>query len=128
VLTPDGWLRTGDVALMTPDGYFQVIERKKDMIIAGGYNIYPRDVEEILYESPKILDAAVVGVPRARGGVEITAFVVVREGEQITEEEVFAFLRARLQPHTMPTRVVFKAALPRSFIGKVLRRVLVEAS
>jgi long-chain acyl-CoA synthetase len=126
VLMPDGWLRTGDIALMTPEGYFQVIERKKDMIIAGGYNIYPRDVEEVLYESPKILDAAVVGVPRPAGGVEITAFVVVREGEHISEEEVFAFLRDRLQAHTMPTRVVFKQALPRSFIGKILRRALVE--
>ena len=125
-LTPDGWLRTGDVARMTPDGYFQVIERKKEMIIAGSYNIYPRDVEELLYEHPRVLDAAVVGVAGEGGETEIRAFVVVREGEPVSEEEVFAFLRDRLQLPVMPSRVEFRKALPRSFIGKLLRRRLVD--
>jgi long-chain acyl-CoA synthetase len=125
-LTPDGWLRTGDVARMTADGWFQVIERKKEMIIAGTYNIYPRDVEEVLYEHPKILDAAVVGVPGPTGETEIRAFVVVREGDRVSEEEVFTFLRERLQLPIMPTTVEFRHALPRSFIGKLLRRKLVE--
>jgi long-chain acyl-CoA synthetase len=125
-LTPDGWLRTGDVARMTADGYFQVIERKKEMIVAGAYNIYPRDVEEVLYEHPKVIDAAVVGVPGADGAPEIRAFVVVREGERVSEEEVFAFLRERLSLPVMPSSVEFRAALPRSFIGKILRRHLIE--
>jgi len=125
-LSPDGWLRTGDVARMTADGYFQVIERKKEMIIAGSYNIYPRDVEELLYEHPKVIDAAVVGVPGADGAAEIRAFVVVRPGERVSEEEVFAFLRERLHIPAMPTSVEFRPALPRSFIGKLLRRRLIE--
>ncbi|MBX0328163.1 long-chain fatty acid--CoA ligase [Oscillochloris sp. ZM17-4] len=125
-LTADGWLRTGDVARMTPDGYFQVIERKKEMIIAGAYNIYPRDVEEVLYEHPKVIDAAVVGVPGPDGQPAIKAFVVLRAGEQISEEEVFAFLRERLHLPVMPSSVEFRAALPRTFIGKIMRRLLVE--
>lgn len=125
-LTPDGWLRTGDIARMTPDGYFQVIERKKEMIIAGTFNIYPRDLEEVLYEHPKVIDAAVVGVPGADGETEIKAFVVVREGERVSPEEVFAFLRDRLNLPVMPSSVEFRTALPRSFIGKLLRRHLVE--
>ncbi len=127
VFTADGWLRTGDVARMTPDGYFQVIERRKEMIVAGTYNIYPRDVEEVLYEHPKILEAAVVGVPQDDGSTAIKAFVVLRTGEQASSEEVFAFLRDRLQSHTMPTSIEFRQALPRSFVGKVLRRVLAES-
>jgi long-chain acyl-CoA synthetase len=127
-LTADGWLRTGDVARMTADGWFQVIERKKEMIIAGTYNIYPRDVEEVLYEHPKILDAAVVGVPDESGTTEIRAFVVVREGERVSEAEVFAFLHERLRLPIMPSKVEFRQALPRSFIGKLLRRKLMDES
>ncbi len=126
VLTPDGWLRTGDVARMTADGYFQVIERKKEMIIAGPYNIYPRDVEELLYEHPKVIDAAVVGVPGENGTSEIHAFVVLRPGERVSEAEVLAFLRDRLHVPVAPSKVEFRLALPRSPIGKLLRRKLLE--
>lgn len=125
-LSADGWLRTGDVARMLPDGYFQVIERKREMIIAGPYNIYPRDVEEVLYEHPKVIDAAVVGVPGPDGQPAIKAFVVLREGERVSEDEVFAFLRERLHLPIMPSSVEFRPALPRSFIGKIMRRHLVE--
>ncbi|GAB4433394.1 MAG: long-chain fatty acid--CoA ligase [Chloroflexi bacterium OHK40] len=125
-LTPDGWLRTGDVARMTHDGYFQVIERKKEMIVAGPYNIYPRDVEELLYEHPKVIDAAVVGTPTPDGGTEIRAFVVLRPGERVSEAEVLAFLRDRLHVPVAPSSVEFRQALPRSPIGKLLRRKLVE--
>jgi len=126
VLTPDGWLRTGDVARMTADGYFQVIERKKEMIIAGPYNIYPRDVEELLYEHPKVIDAAVVGVTGENGTSEIHAYVVLRPGERVSEAEVLAFLRDRLHVPVAPSKVVFRLALPRSPIGKLLRRKLLE--
>ncbi len=125
-LTSDGWLRTGDLARMLPDGYFQIIERKKEMIIAGDYNIYPRDLEEALYEHPTVIDAAVVGVPLPDGRTEIRAFVVTRPGERVSEEEVFAFLRERLNLPVMPEKIEFREALPRSFIGKLLRWRLVE--
>jgi len=125
-LTPDGWLRTGDLARMEADGFFQVIERKKEMIVAGRYNIYPRDVEEVLYEHPKVLEAAVAGVPRAGGATDLKAFVVLRRGERATAEEILQFLRERLSAYKLPSAVEFREALPRSFIGKVLRRALIE--
>jgi long-chain acyl-CoA synthetase len=126
-LTPDGWLRTGDLARIDQDGFFQVIERKKEMIVAGRYNIYPRDVEEVLYEHPKVLEAAVAGVPRSEGQADVKAFVVLRRGESATPEEIIQFLRDRLSAYKIPAAVEFLDKLPRSFIGKVLRRVLVEA-
>jgi long-chain acyl-CoA synthetase len=125
-LTPEGWLRSGDLARMDAEGFFQVIERKKEMIVAGPYNIYPRDVEEVLYEHPKVLEAAVAGVPRAAGDAELRAFVVLRRGESATPEEILQFLRERISAYKLPSMVEFRQALPRSFIGKVLRRVLVE--
>jgi long-chain acyl-CoA synthetase len=127
VLTADGWLHTGDLARMDADGFFQVIERKKEMIVAGRYNIYPRDVEEVLYEHPKVLEAAVAGVPRAEAGAsDVKAFVVLRHGESATAEEIIQFLRERISSYKLPSAVEFRAALPRSLVGKVLRRVLVE--
>ena len=126
-ITLEGWLRTGDLARMDADGFFQVIERKKEMIVAGRFNIYPRDVEEVLYEHPKVLEAAVAGVPSgAAGASDVKAFVVLRQGESATAEEIIQFLRERISSYKLPTAVEFRAALPRSFIGKVLRRVLVE--
>lgn len=125
-LTPDGWLRTGDVALMTTDGYFQVLERRKEMIVAGPFNIYPRDVEEVLYEHPKLLDAAVVGVPGQDGTPEIRAFVVVRPGERVSEADVLAFIRDRLDLPVAPSSVEFREALPRNVIGKLVRRKLFD--
>jgi long-chain acyl-CoA synthetase len=125
-LTPDGWLRTGDLARMDADGFFQVIERKKEMIVAGRYNIYPRDIEEVLYEHPKVLEAAVAGIPGDAGQDAVKAFVVLRRGESATPDEIIQFLRERLSAYKLPSAVEFREALPRSFIGKVLRRVLVE--
>jgi long-chain acyl-CoA synthetase len=125
-LTSDGWLRTGDLARMEADGFFQVIERKKEMIIAGKYNIYPRDVEEVLYEHPKVLEAAVAGIPRDEGQTDVKAFVVLRRGESATPDEIIQFLRDRLSAYKIPVAVEFLDKLPRSFIGKVLRRVLIE--
>jgi long-chain acyl-CoA synthetase len=127
-LTPDGWLRTGDLARMEADGFFQVIERKKEMIIAGKYNIYPRDVEEVLYEHPKVLEAAVAGVPRVEGSADVKAFVVLRRGESATASEILQFLRERLSAYKLPSVVEFRETLPRSSVGKVLRRVPIEES
>jgi long-chain acyl-CoA synthetase len=120
----NGWLYTGDIAKMDEDGFFYIVGRKKDMIIAGGYNIYPREIDEILYEHPKVLEAAAVGIPDARRGETVKAFVVLRPGETATEEDIIAYCRERLAPYKVPRIVEFRDDLPKSTIGKVLRRVL----
>ena len=124
------WLRTGDVAMTDEDGYFRIIDRKKDMIIAGDYNVFPRDVEEVLYESPKVFEAAVVGIPYGpqEQAVEamIKAYVVLKQGERATEEEILGMCKTRLEDWAVPDRVEFRAELPKSMVGKVLRRMLAE--
>jgi len=124
------WLRTGDVAVADEDGYFYIIDRKKDMIIAGDYNVFPRDVEEVLYESPKVFEAAVVGIPYGaqEQAVEamIKAYVVLKKGERATEEEILAMCKTRLDEWAVPDRIEFRTELPKSMVGKVLRRMLAE--
>jgi long-chain acyl-CoA synthetase len=120
----DGWLYTGDVARKDADGYYYIVDRKKDMIIAGGYNIYPREVEEVLWEYPKILEAAVIGVPDAYRGETVKAFVVMQPGASATTEEIVAFCRERLAAYKVPRLVVFRESLPKSGVGKYLRRAL----
>jgi long-chain acyl-CoA synthetase len=122
----DGWLLTGDMAVMDEEGYFAIVDRKKDLIIAGGYNVYPREVEEILYEHPKVLEVAVAGVPDAYHGEVVKAFVVLRQGEQATVEEIREFCKARLAGYKVPRAVEFRDDLPKTLVGKVLRRALVE--
>jgi len=125
----DGWLYTGDVAVMDSDGYFKIISRKRDTIMAGDYSVYPRDVEEVLYENSKVLEAAVVGVPTLEDGQSVSkvkAFVVPRPGTNLSEEELLALCRRRLDEYAVPWEIEFRAELPKSFVGKVLRRMLVE--
>ena len=122
----DGWLYTGDIASMDEDGYFAIINRKKEMILAGEYQVYPRDVEEVLFEHPKVKDVAVVGVPATAPGQKVKAFVVLRDGESATPEELIALCRERLDEWAVPWEIEFRRELPKSFVGKVLRRVLVE--
>jgi long-chain acyl-CoA synthetase len=123
----DPWLHTGDVAVMDGDGYFKIVDRKKDMILgAGGYNIYPREVEDVLYEHPKVLEAAAVGVPVEEKGERVKIFVVLKPGESATEEEIIAFCRENLAPYKVPKFVEFRDELPKSTVGKILRRVLME--
>jgi long-chain acyl-CoA synthetase len=122
----DGWLLTGDMAVMDEEGYFSIVDRKKDLIIAGGYNVYPREVEEILYEHPKVLEVCVAGVPDSYRGEIVKAFVVLRSGEQATQDEVREFAKARLAAYKVPRSVEFRDELPKTLIGKVLRRALVE--
>jgi long-chain acyl-CoA synthetase len=122
----DGWLMTGDMAVMDEEGYFSIVDRKKDLIIAGGYNVYPREVEEILYEHPKVLEVAVAGVPDSYRGEIVKAFVVLRSGEQATADEIREFAKARLASYKVPRAVEFRDDLPKTLIGKVLRRALVE--
>jgi len=122
----DGWLYTGDMAKMDEDGFFYIVDRKKDMIIAGGYNIYPRDVEEVLYQHPKVKEAIVVGVPDAYRGETVKAYIVVKEGETLTEQEVIDFCNAHLARYKVPRLVEFRSELPKTAVGKVLRRQLRE--
>ena len=122
----DGWLHTGDIATMDADGYFFIVDRKKDLIIASGYNIVPREVEEVLFMHPKVMEAAVVGVPDAKRGETVKAFVVLKEGQGATVEEIRDFCKERLAPYKVPSLVEFRSELPKTQIGKVLRRVLME--
>lgn len=122
----DGWLYTGDLARMDADGYFQIIDRRKDMILAGDFNVYPRDIEEVLYENPKVLEAAVAGVPPDGGDQIVKAYVVLRKGEMATPEEFIEFCRQRLENYAVPHLVEFREQLPKTFVGKVFKRKLEE--
>ncbi|MEE9420797.1 MAG: AMP-binding protein, partial [Desulfatiglandaceae bacterium] len=120
----DGWLYTGDIAVRDEDDYFFIVDRKKDMIIAGGFNIYPREIDEVLYEHPKIQDAVTIGIPDEYRGETVKAFIVPKEGETITDEEVFAFCEERLAAYKRPKSVEFRDSLPKSAVGKILRKEL----
>ncbi len=120
----DGWLRTGDIALIDDDGYAFVIDRKKDMINVGGMKVYPREVEEVLFQHPAVADVAAIGVPDAERGEVVKAFVVLRPGTTASGEELIRFVRERIAHYKAPRTVEFRDSLPRSGIQKVLRRVL----
>jgi long-chain acyl-CoA synthetase len=122
----DGWLHTGDIAKMDADGYFYIVDRKKDLIIASGYNVVPREVEEVLFMHPQVLEAAVAGVPDPKRGETVKAFVVLKEGQIATAEEIRSFCKERLAPYKVPAAVEFCKELPKTQAGKVLRRMLVE--
>ncbi len=122
----DGWLHTGDIAKMDQEGYAYIVDRKKDLIIVSGYNVIPREVEEVLYEHPKILEAAVAGITDPVKGEIVAAWVVLKEGETMTEEEVIAYCKENLAPYKVPKKVTFRDELPKSMIGKILRKKLVE--
>jgi long-chain acyl-CoA synthetase len=122
----DGWLLTGDIAHVDADGFFYVVDRRKDMIDVSGFKVLPREVEEVLYMHPKILEAVVAGVPDAYRGEAVKAFVVLRPGQEATAEEIVDFCRLHLAPFKIPREVEFRSELPKSMVGKYLRRVLVE--
>lgn len=124
----DGWLYTGDIAYMDEDGYVYIVDRKKDMIIASGYNIYPRDVEEVIYQHPAIKEAVVVGVPDAYRGETVKAVVVLKEGQQVSEDELISFCREKLAAFKVPRIVEFRSELPKTSVGKILRRKIREES
>ena len=122
----NGWLYTGDIARMDEEGYFYIVGRKKDMIICSGYNVYPREVEEVLYQHPKIQEACIVGVPDPYRGETVKAFVVLKEREPATAEEIIEFCRKNMAKYKIPTQVEFRQELPKSHVGKVLRKILRE--
>ena len=126
-ITRDGWLLTGDVARMDVDGYCEVVARKREMILAGDYQVFPRDVEEVLYEHPKVREVAVVGVQPARWPFQrVKAYVVLRAGQDASEDELIALCKRRLEEYAVPWQIEFRKELPKNFVGKVVRRLLVE--
>ncbi|HMK65215.1 MAG TPA: long-chain fatty acid--CoA ligase [Thermodesulfobacteriota bacterium] len=120
----DGWLYTGDIAVRDEDGYMFIVDRKKDMVIAGGFNIYPREIDEVLFQHPKIADAVSLGISDAYRGETIKACVVLKTGESATEEEIITFCKEKLAAYKVPKVVEFRQDLPKSAVGKVLRKIL----
>lgn len=122
----DGWLYTGDVARMDEDGFFYIVQRKKDMIIVSGFNVYPNEVEDVIFTHPSVVEAAVIGVPDEYRGEAVKAFVVIKPGMNLTIEEILEYCKERMAKYKVPSQVVFVTALPKSAVGKVLRRELRE--
>jgi len=126
VITKDGWLLTGDIATMDADGYFAIVDRKKDMIIASGYNVYPREVEEVLFMHPAVQEAAVIGVPDPYRGETVKAFLILKTGMTTSADQIVEFCKERLAPFKVPKHIEFVKELPKTLVGKVLRRALRE--
>jgi long-chain acyl-CoA synthetase len=122
----DGWLLTGDIGYMDEKGYFYVVDRKKDMIIAGGFNIYPREIEEVLYEHPDVQEVVAAGIPDPYRGETVKVYIVLKEGSQVTGQELNEFSRKHLASYKVPRIYEFREELPKTAIGKVLRRVLID--
>ena len=125
----NGWLHSGDVAVMDSEGYFKIVDRLKDMILVSGFNVYPNEVEDVLYHHPAISKVAVIGVPDDRTGERVKAFVVLKEGATLTSEELIAWCRdpkVGLTGYRIPHEVEFRDSLPETMVGKVLRRVLAQ--
>ncbi|RLB89273.1 MAG: long-chain fatty acid--CoA ligase [Deltaproteobacteria bacterium] len=123
-MTEDGFLRTGDVATMDEDGYFYIVDRIKDMILSGGFNVYPRDIDEVLFEHPKILEACAIGIPHPKRGEAVKAFVILKEGQEMTAKEVIDYCDTKLAKYKLPVEVEFRQELPKSNVGKILRKDL----
>jgi long-chain acyl-CoA synthetase len=120
----DGWCFTGDIATMDEDGYFFIVDRKKDMIISGGFNVYPRDVDEVFYEHPKVQEACTIGIPDPKRGENVKLFIVLKEGETATQEELIEYAKTKLATFKLPSEIEFRKELPKSTVGKVLRKEL----
>ena len=120
----EGWLLTGDLSRMDEEGYFYIVDRKKDMIIASGYNVYPREIEEVLYEHPDVQETIVIGVPDAYRGETVKAFVTLKAGAKVTEQELIDFAKGQLAAYKVPKIVEFRDELPKSAVGKLLKREL----
>ncbi len=120
----DGWLHTGDIGKMDEEGYFYIVDRKKDMIISGGFNVYPRDIDEVFFEHPKVEEACSIGIPHPTRGESIKVFVVLKKGESATQEEFITYCEDKLAKYKLPTKIEFRDELPKTNVGKVLRKVL----
>jgi long-chain acyl-CoA synthetase len=120
----DGWLHTGDIAKMDEEGYFYIVDRIKDMIISSGYNVFPRDIDEVFYEHPKVVEACSIGIPHPTRGEAIKVFVVLKEGETATQEELIEYCKDKLATYKLPAEIEFKKELPKTNVGKILRKDL----
>lgn len=120
----NGWLYTGDIAIMDEQGYVFIVDRKKDLVLVGGYNVYPREIDEVLYSHPKIKDAVSVGVPHKTRGEILKVYIVLKPGETMTKNDVIAFCRSKLANYKVPKQVEFRDELPKSMVGKILRRAI----
>jgi long-chain acyl-CoA synthetase len=120
----NGWLHTGDIARMDEDGYLFIVDRLKELIISGGYNVYPRDIEEVIYSHPDILEAAVIGIPHPSRGEAAKVFAVLKEGKEMTANDLICYCSNNLAKYKLPTEVEFRESLPKSAVGKILKRAL----
>jgi long-chain acyl-CoA synthetase len=120
----DGWFYIGDIGYFDEDGYLAISDRKKDLIIASGFNIYPKEIDEVLFDHPKVLEACCIGVPDSYRGETVKAYIVTKPGEKLTAEELISYCKAKLTAYKVPTEVEFISELPKSAIGKILRREL----
>ncbi|MBN1653558.1 MAG: long-chain fatty acid--CoA ligase [Deltaproteobacteria bacterium] len=120
----DGWLHSGDVATMDDEGYFYIVDRLKDMVISGGFNVYPREIDEVLYSNPKIEEACAIGISHKTRGESIKAFVVLKKGQTATSDEIIEYCKGRLATYKLPVVIEFRDQLPKSTVGKVLRKEL----
>ncbi len=122
----DGWLYTGDIAYMDEDGFIFIVDRKKDMLICSGFNVYPRDIDEVMFTHPKVIEACTIGVPDPKRGETVKVFVVLKPGESMTEQEVIDYCKERLAGYKVPKLVEFIDELPRTSVGKADRKALRE--
>jgi len=120
----NGWYHTGDLGTIDSDGYIFIVDRKKDMIISGGLNVYPREIEEVLYSHAAVLDAAVIGISDALRGEDVLAVIVKKPDAEVSEREIIAYCRERLANYKVPRKVLFRETLPRGGTGKVVKRLL----
>ena len=119
-----GWLHTGDLARMDKDGYIYIVDRKKDLIIRGGYNIYPREIEEVLYAHKDVSEAAVLGIPHDDLGEEVAAVIVLRPGAEVTADELRQYVKEQVAPYKYPRVIKFEEELPKTAAGKILKRAI----
>ena len=124
MLDANGWLKTGDIAVIQDDGYMRIVDRKKDMILVSGFNVYPNELEDVLATLPGVLQCAAIGVPDEKSGEAIKVFIVVRPGESLTKEQVMEHMRSNVTGYKVPRFVEFRDSLPTTNVGKILRREL----
>jgi len=122
-MTSDGYFRTGDIGVMTPDGYTKIVDRKKDMILVSGFNVYPNEIEEVIASHPGVLECAVIGVDDPRSGEAVKAFIVGQD-QSLTAEDVIKFCSTQLTNYKVPKQIEFRTDLPKTNVGKILRREL----
>jgi long-chain acyl-CoA synthetase len=120
----NGWCYTGDIGTMDQDGYFYIVDRKKDMIISGGFNIYPRDIDEVFYEHPKVQEVCTIGIPDPKRGENVKVFCVLKEGETATQKELLEYSATKLAKYKLPAEIEFRKELPKTNVGKILRKQL----